>query len=280
MRSARRSAPIRGALAARSSTMVARIWSISRANEGASFQPMNRSSRPSSLIRWARVLTKLSSPAPAAKASCSFLAKLPSVDACSTSMVAKRSTPNPTRASRVISIMVRAMSSTPPLIWAEAIDPARAPWRDHGGPQGHRARPRRGGALLGQPCSRPFASSTTGFVARARDHGRRQAAERCPLKLPRRTQPAREMLRPGETSVNPNLSPAAGVSRAGELTRLRTGFSRTDCEPAPPFASPSRRSRAQSRRMRARAPLQSQRMRARKALRSRAGAPMIASHYT
>src|SRR5690242_21467270 len=88
------------------------------------------------------------------------------------------------------------------------------------------------------------------------------------------------MLRPGETSVNPNLSAAAGVSRAGELTRLRTGFGRTDREPAPPFASPSRRSRAQSRRMRARAPLQSQRMRARKALRSRAGAPMIASHYT
>ena len=79
---------------------------------GASFQSMNRPSRPSSLIRWARALTRLSSPAPAAKASCSFLAKLSSVDACSTSMVAKRSTPNPTRASWVISIVVRAMSPT------------------------------------------------------------------------------------------------------------------------------------------------------------------------
>src|SRR3954449_6416205 len=46
------------------------------------------------------------------------------------------------------------------------------------------------------------------------------------------------MLLLSETSVDPDLSPAAGVSRARELTRLRTGLSRKDCEPATAVREP------------------------------------------
>jgi hypothetical protein len=47
-------------------------------------------------------------------------------------MVAKRSTPRPTRASSVISTVTRAMSLTTAEMMAEAIDPAHVLWRDHG----------------------------------------------------------------------------------------------------------------------------------------------------
>jgi glycerol uptake facilitator-like aquaporin len=71
-------------------------------------------------------------PAPAAKASFSFFAKLVSVAACSISMVARRSTPNSTKASWVISIVVCVISLTAAAMMAEALNPAPALWRDHG----------------------------------------------------------------------------------------------------------------------------------------------------
>ena len=193
--------------------------------------------------------------------------------------------------------------------------PTPSGWRASGTTGSRRSRTRSGSCRAGTPSrTRP---SGTGRGGRPRGRGLRAAAAGAGLqpvqaRRPQRPLPVRQREEVQEVLPAPGVGPvgrrlavsASTLTRRDPATTVtakprsirtylrrlmspelgssrepRTGLSRKDCEPARPFASPSPRSRAESRRMRARAPLQSQRMRARKALRSQAGAPMFASRY-